>query len=349
MSNRTVVLPLIGDAESDDTASIWARQIPHLSARELQAGGFDVGYVPLFTKDQAAIHYRDVATSSADELRALMNENNADRLIMGTLHLGVEVRIDIGVWDPQGDSIVERRRLVGNRAMLLALLPVAHRHFARLCGVSLTGQPRYLAGARSEKALFALAVDLDNEDLVQANGGQLDWADPWAARFAPLIEALRRDPEFPEARQRLVERCHRSEGENRPLGLRALQQANDLVGRRQHLLLEISKFHETNKDLDAAAAIAREAVERQPGDPEARLQYGRYLLLSGHSDKARPLLAAASRLRPEDWRCAFWMARLHEDTGQRDQASPWWKRTLSLNPPDGPERRRAEQAIQRSR
>ena len=67
----------------------------------------------------------------------------------------------------------------------MAALPSVYRHIAGLAGVEAAGIPPFLGAGRSETALFALALDLNNDDLLTASGGKLPFDDPFAARYLP--------------------------------------------------------------------------------------------------------------------------------------------------------------------
>jgi tetratricopeptide (TPR) repeat protein len=333
----------------DCRLGVWARQLPHLIARDLAAAGAEATYRSTFEGAGKDLKYKLSAYIDGGELTRLAKEAGASRAVAGGLAFQPEVRFELSLLDVATGTLTEPHVETCAPGLFLAQVPRVYRWIARAAGVRANGIPPFLGAGRSETALFALALDLDNQGLLDASDGTTPFDDPYTARFLPLLEALRLDPNFEEARSRLLDRCRSSEPEETDVAVSALQRAMEHAPRRHEIALELALLLDSRRRAAEAVPILSAALEEQPGHVDGRLHLGRLLLLTGHSRRALDHLSEAARLRPADWRPAFWLARLHEEAGGNEQARRWVERSLQLGIPDGPQRKRAESMIQRLR
>ena len=350
MNSRTLLIaPFYLLHPDDGRLAIWARQLPHLIARDLTTLGADVIYRPLIEGQGAATRYRVLEAFDPQLLRQVAQSNGAEQIVTAGIGFRPRVQLHVQAFEASSGAIISESMDECAPALLMAVLPGVYRHIAGLTGVPANGVPPFLGAGRSETALFALALDLDNDDLLQASGGQLPFDDPFSARYLPLLEALRLDPGFSEARERLCERCRTSPAEETDIAVTSLERAIDFAEHPHELSLELALLLDSRRRGKEAVAVLTGSLERNPGHVDGRMHLGRLLLLTGHSQKAAPHLEEASRLRPQDWRPAFWLGRLNNEAGQPKKAAQWYQRALDKGMPEGPQRKRAQSALQRAR
>ena len=295
------------------------------------------------------MHYRPLEQLDARSLSEVASGVGAARVVTAGIGFQPEVHIQLLCLDAASGSVLAQSDQRCAPALLLAVLPGVYRWIASMAGASVQGIPAFLGEGRSETALFALALDLDNDDLLTSAAGQLPFDDPFSARYLPLLEALRLDPGFVEAKQRLLERCRNAPANETDLAVNSLERAAQLAENPQEFLLALALLLESRRRQTESVDVLARSLEANPGDVDSRMHYGRLLLLTGHSHRAGAHLTEADRLRPSDWRSAFWLGRLSFEQGDQAGAARWYAKALNRGMPEGPERKRAESAVQRAR
>lgn len=99
-------------------------------------------------------------------------------------------------------------------------------------------------------------------------------------------------------------------------------------------LFEEAQAHQQARDLEAAAAKYRQALERDPGLTQARIQLARLLQELGQADVGLSLLKTGHEQR-SDALLAITAGRMLADMGQREEAIAWLARAQEgLRPAD---------------